>query len=175
MSVNLSKNSQYRNQGKSWCGFQSVMWVLPITVVTTYQVCVFLLPANPREESNLHHRTTHRMNIFGTFCPDGESGKMLADDIIYLDYNATTPIDSHVAKAMEPYLTIGWGNPSSAHKYGKDAKEAVNLARRQVATMLRCPENEIIFTSGGSESNNYAIKVCCGYEGNLRLQGCSLW
>eukprot|EP01127_Copromyxa_protea_P022437 TRINITY_DN8037_c0_g1_i2.p1 TRINITY_DN8037_c0_g1~~TRINITY_DN8037_c0_g1_i2.p1 ORF type:complete len:266 (-),score=63.09 TRINITY_DN8037_c0_g1_i2:490-1287(-) len=83
---------------------------------------------------------------------------MLDDDTIYLDYNATTPIDPAVAEAMAPYLTIGWGNPSSSHRYGRVAKEAVVKARRQVATMLQCQESEIIFTSGGSESNNYAIK-----------------
>ena len=77
---------------------------------------------------------------------------------IYLDYNATSPIDKEVADAMKPYLYEIFGNPSSMHKYGIVANEAVNLAREQVAALINCKPNEIIFTSGGTESNNYAIK-----------------
>ena len=77
---------------------------------------------------------------------------------IYLDYNATTPIDPRVAEAMLPYLNEHFGNPSSSHGYGIAAKKAVETARKQVAQMLRCGIDEVIFTSGGSESNNYAIK-----------------
>ena len=77
---------------------------------------------------------------------------------IYLDYNATTPIDPRVAEAMLPYIHTHFGNPSSGHIYGQVAKKAVDKARRQIADMLGCQPEEIIFTSGGSESNNYAIK-----------------
>lgn len=77
---------------------------------------------------------------------------------IYLDYNATTPIDPEVAAAIHPYLEEHFGNPSSSHWYGILTKKAVEKARRQVAEMLNCKPEEIIFTSGGSESNNYAIK-----------------
>lgn len=77
---------------------------------------------------------------------------------IYLDYNATTPIDARVADAMLPYLYDHFGNPSSSHSYGIAAKKGVEQARRQVAEMLGCSAEEIIFTSGGSESNNLAIK-----------------
>lgn len=77
---------------------------------------------------------------------------------IYLDYNATTPIDARVADAMLPYLYDHFGNPSSSHAYGVTAKLAVENARRQVANMLGCRSEEIIFTSGGSEANNLAIK-----------------
>jgi cysteine desulfurase len=77
---------------------------------------------------------------------------------IYLDYNATTPIDSRVADAMLPYLQKNFGNPSSGHAYGVTTKKAVENARQQVAGMLGCSIEEIIFTSGGTESNNYAIK-----------------
>ncbi|MCL5071980.1 MAG: cysteine desulfurase [Actinobacteria bacterium] len=77
---------------------------------------------------------------------------------IYLDYNATTPIDPEVIDAMMPFLTEYFGNPSSSHYYGQKAKEAVEKARSQVADFLNCNSNEIIFTSGGTESNNYAIK-----------------
>ena len=77
---------------------------------------------------------------------------------IYLDYNATTPIADEVAEAMMPYLKEHFGNPSSSHWYGVEAKKAMDEARRQVAELLGCGIDEIIFTSGGTESNNYAIK-----------------
>ena len=77
---------------------------------------------------------------------------------IYLDYNATTPIDPEVAEAMRPYLSEHFGNPSSSHWYGLQTKKAVEQARGQVADLLNCSPDEVVFTSGGSESNNYAIK-----------------
>lgn len=77
---------------------------------------------------------------------------------IYLDYNATTPIDHEVAEAMKPYLVDYFGNPSSSHSFGTKTKLAVENARKQVASLLNCKPSEIIFTSGGTESNNYAIK-----------------
>ena len=77
---------------------------------------------------------------------------------IYLDYNATTPIDKEVAEAMKPYLDEFFGNPSSTHNYGVITKKAVINARRQVAELINCQPDEIIFTSGGTESNNFAIK-----------------
>jgi len=76
---------------------------------------------------------------------------------IYLDYNATTPIDPGVRNAMLPYLTEHFGNPSSSYTYGQRAKEAVEKAREQVAALIGATPDEIIFTSGGSESNNHAI------------------
>jgi cysteine desulfurase len=77
---------------------------------------------------------------------------------IYLDYNATTPISKEVADAMRPYLDEHFGNPSSSHIYGKQTKEAVEKARKQVANLLNCDSSEIVFTSGGTESNNYALR-----------------
>lgn len=77
---------------------------------------------------------------------------------IYLDYNATTPIDPEVARAMEPFLSHYFGNPSSMHNYGKETKRAVEQARKQVAGLINCNPYEIVFTSGGTESNNYALK-----------------
>jgi cysteine desulfurase len=77
---------------------------------------------------------------------------------IYLDYNATTPIDPAVALAVEPYLREHFGNPSSAHAFGKTAHDAVEVARRQVADLLGAHPDEIIFTSGGSEASNHALK-----------------
>ena len=78
-------------------------------------------------------------------------------DAIYLDYNATTPIDPGVVDAMIPWLTTHFGNPSSSHAYGQTAKKAVDRAREQVASLLGCAADEIVFTSGGTESNNLAI------------------
>jgi cysteine desulfurase len=77
---------------------------------------------------------------------------------IYLDCNATTPITPEVAEAMVPYLYEHFGNPSSSHPYGVVAKGAVEAARAQVADLLGCQPSEVVFTSGGTESNNYAIK-----------------
>jgi cysteine desulfurase len=77
---------------------------------------------------------------------------------VYLDYNATTPIDPAVAEAMMPFINTHFGNPSSSHLFGTEAKRALEKARKQVAEMLGCGVDEIIFTSGGSESNNYAIR-----------------
>ncbi|MCF8309063.1 MAG: selenide, water dikinase SelD [Bacteroidales bacterium] len=79
-------------------------------------------------------------------------------DLIYLDYNATTPVDKEVAEEMRPYLDTYFGNPSSTHREGLKAKMAVEKARSRLAGMLNCSPDEIIFTSGGTESNNYAIK-----------------
>jgi len=78
--------------------------------------------------------------------------------MIYLDYNATTPIDPEVVEAMKPYLDIYFGNPSSSHQLGAQTKMAVEKARKQVAEMIGADSSEIIFTSGGTESNNYAVK-----------------
>ncbi len=79
-------------------------------------------------------------------------------DGIYLDYNATTPIDPAVAEAMLPYVHGLFGNPSSGHSFGLAARQGVDRARQQVASMLGCPEDDLIFTSGGTEANNHAIK-----------------
>ncbi len=76
---------------------------------------------------------------------------------IYMDYNATTPVDPEVFEAMVPYFKEKFGNPSSSHAYGKLAKEAVGAARASVAKMTGAETDEIVFTSGGTESNNHAI------------------
>jgi cysteine desulfurase len=76
---------------------------------------------------------------------------------IYLDYNGTTPHDPEVVEAMMPFLHTEFGNPSSSHWYGIKPKQAVAAARKQVAGLLGCSPEEIIFTSGGTEANNHAI------------------
>jgi cysteine desulfurase len=87
---------------------------------------------------------------------------------IYLDYNGTTPHAPEVVAAMRPFLEVEFGNPSSAHWYGIAAKQAVESARRQVAGILNCRPQELFFTSGGTESNNHAIK---GTARALRASG----
>ncbi len=87
---------------------------------------------------------------------------------LYLDYNATTPLDPEVAKTMLPYLSEHFGNPSSAHWFGAQTKQAIEKARGQIAQLLDCATDEVIFTSGGSEANNYAIK---GYAWANRERG----
>jgi cysteine desulfurase len=78
--------------------------------------------------------------------------------MIYLDYNASTPVDPKVVAAMRPFLNEAFGNPSSGHWASMPAKNALENARRQVASLLRCAPDEVVFTSGGSEANNLAIK-----------------
>lgn len=77
---------------------------------------------------------------------------------IYLDHNASTPLLPEVVQAMIPYLRNHYGNPSSSHYYGQSAKSAIEDARQKVASLINARPEEIIFTSGGSESNNLAIK-----------------
>ena len=77
---------------------------------------------------------------------------------IYLDYNATTPIAPEVATEMQPFLDSYFGNPSSIHEYGIICKQAVNKARTQIANLIGTNPGNILFTSGGTESNNHAIK-----------------
>jgi len=77
---------------------------------------------------------------------------------IYLDYNGTTPLDPEVIAAMRPFIEVDFGNPSSAHWYGIKPRQAVETARRQAAALIGCPADEVFFTSGGTESNNHALK-----------------
>ena len=77
---------------------------------------------------------------------------------IYLDFNASTPVAPEVATAMQAVLAAPFGNPSSDHWAGKPAREAVEKARAQVAGLLGCEAGEVVFTSGGSEANNHALK-----------------
>ena len=87
---------------------------------------------------------------------------------VYLDYNGTTPHDPEVITAMQPFLETEFGNPSSAHWYGIRPKRAIESARGQVAGLLGCQPDEVFFTSGGTESNNHAIK---GMARALREKG----
>ena len=85
---------------------------------------------------------------------------------LYLDYHATTPVDPRVLEAMLPFFSERFGNPhSKQHAWGWDAKDAVEAARAQVAALINASANEIVFTSGASESNNLAIKGIVGAAG----------
>ncbi len=86
-----------------------------------------------------------------------------AMDPIYLDHNATTGVWPQVREAMGPYLAEHFGNPSSAHAFGAAAREAVDEARRRLAQALLCDAEQVVFTSGGSESNNLALKGVFDY------------
>jgi cysteine desulfurase len=83
---------------------------------------------------------------------------MSSQQRIYLDHAATTPLDPRVLEAMLPYLVSTWGNASSIYYEGREARKALEAARRDVAAVLCCRPNEIVFTSGGSESDNTAIR-----------------
>src|SRR5712691_500506 len=80
---------------------------------------------------------------------------------VYLDHSATTPVDPRVVAAMLPYLTEKFGNASSVHGLGQEARAAVDRARREVATLIGARANEIVFVSGGTEANNLAIRGVC--------------
>src|SRR5678815_244371 len=82
----------------------------------------------------------------------------MANRRIYLDHSATTPVDSRVAAVMTHALTETFGNASSVHKFGQQARAAVDRARREVASLIDARQNEIVFTSGGTEANNLALK-----------------
>jgi len=82
----------------------------------------------------------------------------MQEDSIYLDFNATTPIAPEVVPAMNQALTEPFGNPSSGHWAGLPARQAVKKARTQLAALLCCSPDEVVFTSGGSEANNHALK-----------------
>lgn len=85
----------------------------------------------------------------------------MPDRTIYLDNSATTPVDPRVAEAMARSLTQVFGNPSSVHGFGQQARAAVDRARREVAALINARPNEVIFTSGGTEANNLAIRGVC--------------
>jgi cysteine desulfurase len=94
------------------------------------------------------------------FRVDGPRGAGFATAMqrIYLDFNASTPLDPRVAEAMRTAMVEGYGNPSSAHWAGTSPKEILEAGRQQVADLLKCSPQEVVFTSGGSEANNFALK-----------------
>ena len=98
--------------------------------------------------------TPHGLVAAGRLFGDPRDGP----PVIYLDHNATTPVLPEVLEAMLPYLGERFGNPSSSHAFGRAAREGVERARGQLAALLSCAPGEIVFTSGGTEANNLAIR-----------------
>lgn len=86
---------------------------------------------------------------------------------IYLDHSATTPVDQRVLEAMLPYLGAKFGNASSVHSFGQEARAAVDRARRHVASLIAARPNEVVFVSGGTEANNLAIRGLCQAAGQF--------
>ena len=86
----------------------------------------------------------------------------MTDETIYLDFNATTPVAPEVVDAMEPYLSERFGNPSSQHPYGRRARRAVERAREQIAEVIGCGADELLFTGSGTEANNLALRGVVG-------------
>src|SRR5437660_10089755 len=89
---------------------------------------------------------------------------MAADEFIYFDNNATTPLDPAVIEEMLPFLTKYYGNPSSGYAFAAKSRRAVELARERLAALLGCDTSEIVFTSGGTESNNAVIHSALAYS-----------
>ena len=90
------------------------------------------------------------------------------DEVVYLDHNATTPVAPEVLEAMLPYLTTEFGNPSSDHALGRRARQAVEEARASVAALIEAAPEEVVFTSGGTESNNLAIRGVAAQAPSVR-------
>lgn len=95
----------------------------------------------------------------------------MSEEAIYLDFNATTPVDEAVLQAMLPWLGKSFGNPASQHVRGAAAARAVETARGHLATLIGCASNEVVFTSGATEANNLALKgvVACAEAGRNRV------
>src|SRR5207302_7139758 len=93
---------------------------------------------------------------------------MTDNEIIYLDNNATTQLDPAVIEEMLPFLTKYYGNPSSGYGFATMARKAINIARERLATLLGCEPTEVVFTSGGTESNNAVINSALQLEAGGR-------
>ena len=98
-----------------------------------------------------------------TMEPVVEENHYISEEKIYLDYNATTPLDPSVLKAIHDALQHAWGNPSSTYTAGRKASHVIRQARCTVANMIGALENDIIFTSGGTEANNMVIHTALEY------------
>ena len=103
-------------------------------------------------------RVTNRARLNKGSCDSALASNMAANpEIIYFDNNSSTRVDPEVLEEMMPFLTSHYGNPSGSHRFGAQVKDATELARTRVASLLGCQPNEIVFTSGGTESDNTAI------------------
>jgi cysteine desulfurase len=88
---------------------------------------------------------------------------------VYLDHNASTPVHPEVVAAMMPYFSERFGNPSSVHGFGREARDGVETARETIARFLRAGKDEVVFTSGGTESDNFAVKAVAAARGRGHL------
>lgn len=111
--------------------------------------------------SDIPHHSRVSLPIHPGFNPSQEGA-------IYVDYNATTPLDPAVAARMIEVSEVAWANPSSVHRLGRAARAALDDARYELSTLWRCKPSEIVFTSGGTESNNLALR---GAAGAVRSKG----
>ena len=99
-----------------------------------------------------------------------------SEQIIYLDNNATTQLDPAVIEEMLPFLTDYYGNPSSGYMFGRQVRQAIDLARQRLAALLGCEPGEIVFTSCGTESNNAAVNSSSSVTSQSRRRTCmSSW
>src|SRR5436190_15562165 len=115
----------------------------------------------PRSGQDRHDRLHVDCTRRRRFCPHGAPGVKVRAPmarLTYLDHAATTPLDERVLEAMLPYLRERWGNPSSLYSHGRVARRALDESRDTVAQVLRCRPSEVLFTSGGTESDNLALK-----------------
>src|SRR5258705_3228223 len=101
------------------------------------------------------------MLVLAYWVGEDNGNHMIETRRVYLDHSATTPVDRRVVEAMMPYFTERFGNPSSVHFFGQEARAAVDRARRDVAALIGARQNEIVFLSGGTEANNLAIRGLC--------------
>src|SRR5574341_712373 len=85
---------------------------------------------------------------------------------VYLDHNASTPVHPEVLEAMLPFFSERYGNPSSVHAFGREARDGMDTAREQIAGFLKVSKDEIVFTSGGTESDNLGIKGLAAARGS---------
>jgi cysteine desulfurase len=123
-------------------------------------VASFCLKLQERSPNSIPDVTKIRIGAVGQYCGTPEEireWKQSQSDPVYLDYNATTPMDPRVLQAMIPWFLTPSNAGSRTHTYGQRAKEAVETARRQIAELLNAPPEEVFFTSGATESNNLAI------------------
>src|SRR6266576_3137380 len=115
-----------------------------------------------KRNSSSNKLTSPSDATFGLLVGKHDRNRMTESRKVYLDHSATTPADPRVVDAMLPYLTEKFGNASSVHYFGQEARAAVDRARREIAAMIGAKPNEIVFLSGGTEANNLAILGLCG-------------
>src|SRR5207248_9390971 len=118
----------------------------------------FISPTHPHIKHPTRNSYNQGRTIMGIHSDGTTSNNGLPKRSVYLDHAATTAVLPEVVEAMLPYYTEKYGNPSSVHAWGRAAHQGLEYARRQVASELGCRPREVVFTSGGTESDNLAVK-----------------